>query len=596
MESRRGNQTPPVAGHHPPAGEGGPLRRDAAGRLAGLSARGRDRAAAEARELSAALEHLDAECARIERGARTDRDGHRAAGAERCGRWEIAEAERGAVLYEIGRALGWSPAQASLRLSRAVRARESLPVVWELFLDGGVDAARIYVLADAAGRLLREDSRDVLDRRAVEYAPRHTVGELRAWARRLIAELESDQGEERARMALAERRVCVEHRDDGVSELWALLPTMHAAMIDQALTKAGRKLAGGGVTVAQARADVLADALTGGTVPLPAAVQRTVGPERRGPGPEVAERRGPGPEPERPEPEAKRGSESIPVCACHGRPVVEPPFAKPGDRPTVPPQALKQSDREGRRQSDEVCHDGHASFGPAHARGTVEHRRPGCGIEALRDVRVHIGVTVPAEALAGDAEAPVVSEDGSWVVPLSQLRELAGRESAGRSDPRVFWHRILLGRSGDVLAHEYAGRFPPETLRVAIGFRDGTCSVPGCPAAAAVCDLDHRSAWPHGATSGSNLWALCRKHHRWKTMGVIRPVRLSGPDRRWGWTLPSGGTAPVKPEEHQILRQDLTRPDDQVQRGELRAGASASCAEEALRQLLVNHLTGQDDC
>lgn len=579
MESKRGNQTSPVAGHHPSAGEVGPLRHDAAGRLAGLSALGQDRAAAEARELSAALEHLDAECARIEREARIDRGGHRVAGTERFGRSEIAEAERGAVLYEIGRALGWSPAQASLRLSRAVRARESLPAVWKLFLDGGVDAARIYVLADAAGRLLREDSRDVLDRRAVEYAPRHTLGELRAWVRRLIGELEPDQGEERARMALAERRVCVEHRDDGVSELWALLPTMHAAMIDQALTKAGRKLAGGGVTVAQARADVLADALTGGTLPLPAAPQGPAAlgrtsPERSGPGSE-------GSEPERLEPEAKTGSESVPVCACHGRPVVEPSFSKPGDQPTVPSQALKQSDREGCLHGDEVRHDGHASFGPVHARGTAEERRPGCGIEALRDVRVHIGVTVPAEALAGDAEAAVVSEDGSWVVPLSQLRELAGRENTGRNDPRVFWHRILVGRGGDVLAHEYAGRFPPETLRVAIGFRDGTCSVPGCPAAAAVCDLDHRTAWPHGPTSGSNLWALCRKHHRWKTMGVIRPVRLSGPDRRWGWTLPSGGTAMVQPQERQVVRQDRTR-------------APVSCAEEALRRLLVNHLAGHD--
>lgn len=71
------------------------------------------------------------------------------------------------------------------------------------------------------------------------------------------------------------------------------------------------------------------------------------------------------------------------------------------------------------------------------------------------------------------------------------------------------------------LARVYEGRFVPKLLRRVIEFRDGTCQAPGCMVAAEHCDIDHQIPWPHGATTASNLWALCRKHHRLKTAGFL---------------------------------------------------------------------------
>ncbi len=74
----------------------------------------------------------------------------------------------------------------------------------------------------------------------------------------------------------------------------------------------------------------------------------------------------------------------------------------------------------------------------------------------------------------------------------------------------------------DVLSHEYVGRFCPDTLAVALAFRDGVCQAPGCMVPAERCDIDHRRPWPAGPTTASNLGPLCRRHHIFKGHGVLR--------------------------------------------------------------------------
>ncbi|MCI2263944.1 HNH endonuclease [Sediminivirga luteola] len=617
-----------------------------------LTALARGRACAEAAELAAALGHLDAEVARIE--------------ADQSGDWtvvngervflpaEVTEAQRGAVIYEIGRALGWSPAQASLRLARAARVREELPIVWNGFLAGRLDASRVYVLADAAARLERLESLRILDARAAEYACSHTLGELRRWLRRLIAQLEPDIQSERAHRALAERCVSVEHREEGMSELWALLPTMHAVVIDQALTKAAKRVVGSGRTLSQARADVLADVLTGGKLPHPA--------EQHPTGQHLS-------------PEAGQ-------CASPGTRRAEAGTEEPAHP----------------RESTPDTPDGHMD-------APAMFPEPGAGLRALSEVRVHIGVTVPAEALAGVRQAPAVGDDGSWTIPVPSLLHLltgdgpprspadhtpppargdkrpsaanlregqprlgtshgpsaagkggsppsiraedsppsidadgaaprasardepparvddgppsagpgtaapadssahvqtppaadapgpASREKPEHPDHRVsvFWHRLLLGGRGDggeqrdggeMLHADYVGRFPPETLRAALGFRDGSCSVPGCMTAPARCDVDHRVPWPAGPTAAANLDTLCRRHHRWKTMGVITPVEVGiagNGEPRWGWQLPSGEVAPVERANHAPLAP--TSPQRPTRRDQALLSRTATHAE-----------------
>ena len=109
----------------------------------------------------------------------------------------------------------------------------------------------------------------------------------------------------------------------------------------------------------------------------------------------------------------------------------------------------------------------------------------------------------------------------------------------------TFWHRIITDPiHGDTLAHDYVGRFAPETLAKAIRFRDGVCRAPGpsAPHPEAACpecppryegDVPKGEPWPTGPTNGDNMWALCRRHHSMKGHDVLQ------------WILPSGRTVPA---------------------------------------------------
>ena len=135
-----------------------------------------------------------------------------------------------------------------------------------------------------------------------------------------------------------------------------------------------------------------------------------------------------------------------------------------------------------------------------------------------------VAVMIEADVLTGLIDGHAESSDGEWTVPASWILDDIDPDD-------TFWHRIITDPiGGDVLAHDYIGRFAPETLAKAIRFRDGVCRAPGCRVPAERCDLDHREPWPTGPTNGSNMWALCRRHHSMKGHGVLQ------------WILPTGRT------------------------------------------------------
>ena len=159
-----------------------------------------------------------------------------------------------------------------------------------------------------------------------------------------------------------------------------------------------------------------------------------------------------------------------------------------------------------------------------------------------------VAVTIEADVLTGLIDGHAESSDGEWSVPASWILDDLDPDD-------TFWHRIITDPiGGDVLAHDYVGRFAPETLAKAIRFRDGVCRAPGCRVPADRCDLDHREPWPTGPTNGSNMWALCRRHHALKGHGVLQ------------WILPTGRTVENSPTEHlprpgpaSTLEHDLAR-------------------------------------
>lgn len=147
---------------------------------------------------------------------------------------------------------------------------------------------------------------------------------------------------------------------------------------------------------------------------------------------------------------------------------------------------------------------------------------------APASLNIDVAVTVPVTALTGSSGLPTESADGQWGIPTAWAHDEYLKHS-------TFWHRMIIDPvANDVLAHEYLGRYAPDVLSRALLFRDQTCKAPGCCTPAARCDMDHRSPWPDGPTSGENIWALCRKHHSLKGHGVLQ------------WQTPDGRAIPVK--------------------------------------------------
>ena len=148
--------------------------------------------------------------------------------------------------------------------------------------------------------------------------------------------------------------------------------------------------------------------------------------------------------------------------------------------------------------------------------------------DAPRGARALIAITVPVTSLAGFSHEPGESTDGRFALPASTVRELAAR-------PGTLFHRVMTDPLGRILDVTRLGYRPSTDQRAAIEIRDGTCSVPSCDRPAWDCDLDHDTPWPHGPTTGTNLQALCRRHHRMKT-------------HLPGWTVPDPPLADVHVE------------------------------------------------
>ncbi len=363
--------------------------------------RAREQARAEARTTLAMLEFADARRAEYEAGGHSpDRD-----------------LELASIAHELAVELQMSVRTVQNRLHQARTVRWRSPSAWEAFVSGQIDGYRLRVISEALSTLRDPRSDGILDDRVVGYATTHTAAELRAWLKRLAARLEPEHHDARARDAVNDRRVHIDHRDDGVSELWALLPTSQAAAIDT----------------------MLGEAL----------------------------------------------------------------LSKPSDDTRTSDQYM--ADELARRLL------------------TSANDEPG--------VTATIALTIPATSLAGLSDEPGTSLDGRWVLPASMVRELATRTG-------TLFHRVITDPAGGVLDVTKLGRFARADLEFGIEVRDGVCQFPTCTRDAARCDKDHRVPWPHGPTSGQNMWSLCRRHHRMKTAGIFT-AKLDE-NGRAVWHLPSG--------------------------------------------------------
>ncbi len=170
------------------------------------------------------------------------------------------------VADEIAVLLGCTRIAAGTLYDRACQAVE-MPVVHSAWRAGRIDGRKAGLICEQVA-YLSPAAAPVVASDAVEYAAQpdaqRTAPQLGEWLRRRVIAADPDAAESRRRRALADRRVVVTPADDGMSELWALLPSVQARQIQRALTETAH--AGGADdarTMDQRRADTLVDLLLG---------------------------------------------------------------------------------------------------------------------------------------------------------------------------------------------------------------------------------------------------------------------------------------------------------------------------------------------
>jgi hypothetical protein len=132
-------------------------------------------------------------------------------------------------------------------------------------------------------------------------------------------------------------------------------------------------------------------------------------------------------------------------------------------------------------------------------------------------VSVQLHVTVPVTALAGISDEPGELR-GHGALDASTIRLLA-------DSPGTVIRRLVTDPLDGRLLEVSSGTYRPSpAMDRFVRLRDVTCRWPGCHRPAHTCDLDHAVPWPHGRTRVENLLALCRRHHRLKTLGRFTVV------------------------------------------------------------------------
>ncbi|SHH53578.1 HNH endonuclease [Jatrophihabitans endophyticus] len=168
-----------------------------------------------------------------------------------------ADGEKGFALDEIGCALRLSAGVVAERAHVGTELVDRLPATLAMLESGAITGRHAQALVDAVS-LLDAGIATRVEQRVLSGAAEQTPAAFRRSVRRAVASCDAAGVEERHERAMIDRRVCVTPTNDGMAELWALLPADGAASLLAALNGvAGRRVAGDERTAGQRRADAL---------------------------------------------------------------------------------------------------------------------------------------------------------------------------------------------------------------------------------------------------------------------------------------------------------------------------------------------------
>ncbi|MCQ1956662.1 DUF222 domain-containing protein [Arthrobacter sp. zg-Y826] len=187
--------------------------------------------------------------------------------------------------------------------------------------------------------------------------------------------------------------------------------------------------------------------------------------------------------------------------------------------------ATRDEDRTGFASGSEGAPD--RSNGPNGPNGPDEGTVP----------RTEIMVLINAETLFGADDQPAELH-GYGPISAEAARRLA-RNAVG-------WTGLAQDpQTGEILGVGRR-RKVPAGLRRWLRARDGTCRFPGCRVSTANTDIDHTVDWARGGpTDHGNLEHLCRRHHRFKTLGFWKACQPEPGVIQW--TSPTGRVYRTEP-------------------------------------------------
>ncbi len=160
---------------------------------------------------------------------------------------------------EVSCALRLATVTAEGRLLQAADLVRRLPATLDLLEGGEISPAHARVLSDETLRL-NDSQVTAVEAQVIARAPEQTIGEFRRTIRRAVKTVDSRREEQRHAEAVADRRVAHTARDDGLAEIWALLPADGARILMAGLNKYAADCAADDPRTAdQRRADALVE-------------------------------------------------------------------------------------------------------------------------------------------------------------------------------------------------------------------------------------------------------------------------------------------------------------------------------------------------
>lgn len=474
--------------------------------------------------------------------------------------WNLAGTQL-AVGY-LGAALCISPISAGFRISDAQDLLNNLPALHDALRSGTIDPIRARILQQRTRVLERQDDRRHVVTSLLRVAMRHNPGRFSSLVDAAVIEIDPDAAEARRQEALDRRGLRVDPSDDGMARFIATLPATEAQLAWDLFDSIAQALKGfDDRCAAHRRADafttmiellaagctvsaesLLHEVLTSDCSCSPSDNAELATNEPTATDPSAAHRTAP------PTGAAATGdtADSTPVDLgehTFDRDDADERNAAAIDLGTDDAQDAVPAD--GSAEHDSFDPAGPADFGSDVSRPTGSTTKQ-WSLPTRQGRRTHATVVLPWEAFVGLPGSVAELVDYGMITEAwaRTLLQAAATVTLLVTDPAT-------GRSVAVGDRTYR---PKQDVRDQVVTAYPTCIFTGCSRPSRCCDLDHLVPFRHddpdqgGATRLGNLFPVCRRHHRLKTLGgwTYEPgpdgVRVTSP---LGTTTTTVGPAPT---------------------------------------------------